>query len=202
MDIYDDCDTDPDFSWIQKEECILNRYQSIELKPLEHLPIIAFFIDDGNIAFHSRIAAAPLEIDESKQHSTLSSDKLVHIIQECKRNSGAQNIGKWTWAHGSLFHIDIDINRVYQFSGETDYLKPVDFCSGLTIPASPDIFHFSSQLFLFFEKAAHLPKSILKKNASDNKTSASSTKKVRIDLPNDVSQSHTNSHNTRKTKRA
>ena len=199
-----DYDADPDFSWIQKEECILNRYQSIELKPLERLPIIAFFIDDGNIASHSRIAAAALEIDESKQYSKLSSDKLVHIIQECKRIHGAQGgCCKWTWAHGSLFHIDIDINRAYQFSGETDYLKNVDFCSGLTIPASPDIFHFSSQLFLFFEKAAHSPKSILKKNASDNKPSASSTKKVRIELPPpDASKSHANSHNNRKTKRA
>lgn len=175
-------DDDPDFSWIHKEERILKQYQTIEVKPIASLPIIAMFVDAGNILFHSRIDAADLQIDASGHHSVLHSDKLVHIIQNFKCEP--RDNCKWTWAYGTLFHIDIDINRVYQFSGG-HYLKDVDFCSDLVIPASPDIFHFSSQLFLFFEKVGtmssnHLPKSILKKAILDH---TKPTKKVRIDAP-------------------
>ncbi len=196
-----DEDMDPDFSWIHKEECILKKYQNIEVKPLDYLPITAVFVDAGNVLFHSRVNAKSLEIDASASHSVLRSDKLIHIIQECKREKRGDY--KWTWTYGTLFHIDMDISRAYQFSGgdPDQYLKDVDFCMDLVIPASPDIFHFSSQLFLFFENVGtpsyHLPKSILKTAMSQQHTKP--TKKVRIDAPSLLSASRPN---LRKTKRA
>ena len=196
-----DEDEDPDFSWIQKEESILKQYQNIEVKPLDYLPITAVFVDAGNVLFHSRIHPTALEIDASANHSVIRSDKLIHIIQECKREKRGGH--KWTWTYGTMFHIDIDISRAYQFSGGGggEYLKDVDFCMDLVIPASPDIFHFSSQLFLFFENvgtvsSSHLPKSILKTAMSQQHTKP--TKKVRIEAPSLMSSRP----NLRKTKRA
>ena len=189
----DEMDLDLDLSWITEQESILNHSQNIELKPLVSIPVLVCYVDQGYVSFCKNMDVT-LDVSGG-ECSVLHSNKVIQIIQECKKEpTNNSDKSKWSWAHGALFHIDTDIAHVYSFSSVSGnkFLKPVDFCSDLVIVASPDIFHFSSQMYLFFEK--HPPvsvsiKPILKSDSSFHR--GKSTKKVHIALPIPVPNSKT-----------
>jgi hypothetical protein len=170
---------DLDLSWITEQESMLEHSQHIELKLLHSIPMTVFCVDHGYVSCWST-TEVPLDISGS-ECSVLASDKLVHIIQGYKKELNEQ--GKWTWGHGAVFHIDTDISHVYAFSATSgnQFLKPIDFCRDLVIAASPDIFHFSSQVYLFFEKQTTPPVAI--KPILKTELRGKSTKKVHIMLP-------------------
>jgi hypothetical protein len=174
-------DLELDLSWISEQESILDHSQNIELKPLTSIPILAAYVDQGYVSFCKNIDV-PLDISGG-ECSVLYSNKIIQIIQEYKK--GLNDKSKWSWTHGALFHIDTDISHVYSFSAVSGnkFLKPIDFCSDLVIASSPDIFHFSSQIYLFFEKQTPPTyiKPILKSDSGINR--GKSTKKVHLDLP-------------------
>lgn len=185
-------DLDLDLSWISEQESILDHSQNIELKPLTSIPILVAYVDQGYVSFCKNINV-PLDISGG-ECSVLYSNKMIQVIQECKKGpyeKGNKDTdrGKWSWAHGALFHIDTDISHIYSFSAVSGnkFLKPVDFCSDLVIVSSPDLFHFSSQIYLFFEKQTPLTyiKPILKPDSGINR--GKSTKKVHLDLPVPIS---------------
>ncbi len=206
----DTMDEELDLSWIEQEETVLEQSRDISVKPLECIPIVACYVENGQIVHKQEITSvAPLEKTETT--SVLSSEKIVHFIQQGKNNGRPE--GKWHYAHGAVFHIDVvDIQHLYKFSS-CSFLTPLDFYKELVLPCSPVLFHSFSQLFLFFEKRDHSagvvvpPKSILKKNAKDAIAAERVTKRVRIcavaterpPLPSSVSSSLANKK--RKTRR-
>ena len=179
-------DLELDLSWISEQESILDHSQNIELKPLTSIPILAVYIDQGYVSFYKKLDV-PLDISGS-ECSVLYSEQMIQIIQKCKKEpfNKSNDKGKWYWAHGALFHIDTDISHVYSFSASSGNkcLKPIDFCSDLVIASSPDLFHFSSQIYLFFEKQTP-PTSIkpILKSDSGQHNRGKSTKKVHLVLP-------------------
>jgi len=206
-------DFDLDLSWISEQESILDHSENIEIKPLVSIPVLVAYIDQGYVSFCKNMNVT-LDVSGG-ECSILYSEKLIHIIQECKKElcdkltASCGDKVKWSWAHGALFHIDTDISHVYSFSAVSGnkFLKPVDFYTDLVIVANPDIFHFSSQIYLFFEKHIIYPptsvpiKPILKSGAGIHR--GKSTKKVHIELQNPIVISNSKTiQKSRRTRRS
>lgn len=176
-----DLDLDLDLSWIHKEELKLERSQNVFLKPLQNISVIPIYIKDDSIIFCGEKSFEEMAVSDS--HSSLSSDHIIRLIQKYKTGCGDNH--KWTWAHGAVFHIDVDINNVYNFSailnGSDHYLKPLNVYRDLVLIENPNIFHSYSQIFLFFNETANQVSGILKSGGGEEKMK--STKKVRIHLP-------------------
>ena len=145
--------------------------------------MLAAYVDQGYVSFFKN-REVPLDVSGG-ECSVLYSEQMIQIIQECKKEVCNHGNGKWSWAHGALFHIDTDLSHVYSFSAGSGNkcLKPVDFCSDLVIAASPDIFHFSSQIYFFFEKQDMHPPVSIKPILKSDTGLRKSTKKVHLDLP-------------------
>lgn len=207
-----------DISWIHEHERIQNIQNSYCRESMTSIPLFFIYINQ-----HQYIDKILSEKHDISVEDKLSKEALLHIVEKHKISTP---VSKYKLVDVLKFHVTIEPEHIQAFSKNEnideiskDLMKVLPVLDEIKIEPSIFIFHSLNSIYFIFQEVLktndhrHTLKSILKAGGSGggsgNGNSVSlhkTTKKVRIDLPDEKRESgkksaHTFVTSNRKTRK-
>ena len=204
-----------DTTWIQQEKRVQNIQNNYSREPMESISGIFIYINQNNYIDKIVREIIPLQ-REPANHSTISSDSLLKIIQTKKLRTP---ISKYKFTNLFTNIVDIEPEQIQSFSQLDDanltnnsFFKETSITDSINIPSSIFIFHSMNTLYFFFQEIPTQKHNITLKSALKQSflqddgepepiSSHRSTKKVRIVDKNDAKNIHKKNAKPRRTRK-
>jgi hypothetical protein len=197
---------DLDTSWIAEQERFQNIQNNYRREPMESIELHFIYINKNQ--YIDKIINEQFIIDPS--NLCIKREQLLKIIQDKKLYTP---FSKYRLIDILTFFVDLEPENIQSYSNVeniddtySQFLKVLNIPDEINIPQSIFIFHSINSIYFIFQEVEIIKrqnttfKSILKKDSEINVTplSQKSTKKVRIETPDDKKQQRRLHKHTRK----